>query len=211
MKSVKKYRIVVFGSFYRGYYVLSELLTGKIAEAIEIVGVATDDPQQNFVNPKNRLWQYPHKIDEETMVPRLAQRHGLALFTERVKTNAFYDKFENDWKPDLCIMATFGQKINERLFSFPKHGFFNLHPCMDDAWPSKYVGGNPFHALKLDHRTYTQIAMHHVDGDFDTGELVGYSEKIAFPAEASVIDMHKITSPIAGKFCVDEIAKILKI
>lgn len=211
MKLKKKYRIVVFGSFYRGYYVLNELLTGKIAHAIEIVGVATDDPQQKFVSPQNRLWQYPHKMVEETMMTRLAAQSGIDVFSKRVKTEEFYARFENEWKPDLCIMATFGQKINQRLFSYPKFGFFNLHPCMDDTWPSQYVGGNPFHALKLDHRTYTQIAMHHVDAGFDTGELVAYSEKIALPEEASVIDMHKITSPIAGKFCVDEIAKILKV
>ena len=43
--SRRKCRIAVFGSFYRGFYLLNELLHGQFERAsVCVVGVATDDP-----------------------------------------------------------------------------------------------------------------------------------------------------------------------
>lgn len=199
----------MFGSFYRGFYVLNELLHGELNDQVRVIGVATDCASENFVSPSKRVWQYPHALADETMVERLAEQFNIQVFKGRVKTPEFYDLIETQWKPDVCIMATFGQKINARLFDAPPLGFYNLHPCIDDAWPSRYVGGNPFQALLDDGKTYTQIAMHRVDENFDTGELIAYSEKLFIPAHANVIDLHKITSPAAGRLASQEIQKII--
>jgi methionyl-tRNA formyltransferase len=199
----------MFGSFYRGYYVLHELLKGGLSEQLEVVGVATDDAAQGFVSPGKRVWQYPHAPEERTMVQSLAVTHGIEVYSGRVKTPEFYARMQNRWKPDLCIMATFGQKISPELFDAPRLGFYNLHPCIDDAWPSRYVGGNPFQALLDSHKPYTVIAMHRVDGGFDTGELIAYSERIAIPPHVGVVDLHKITSPVAGWLAAAQIRKII--
>ena len=204
-----KTRIAVFGSFYRGYYVLSELLFGAVSEQVVVVGVATDDPSQNFVSPQKRLWQYPHTIAEQEMVRHLAMKSGIDTYRGRVKTPEFYDIMETRWKPDLCIMATFGQRIDERLFGAPPLGFYNLHPCTDDGWPSLYAGANPFQALLTDRKKYSVIAMHRIDGNFDAGELIAYSEKVFIPEHVGVVDLHKLTSPTAGRLAVREIAEII--
>lgn len=204
-------RVAVFGSFYRGYHVLHELLYGALAERVSVVGVATDDPDQAFVSPTRRVWQYPHARAERTMVARLAEEHGIEVWLERVKTPEFYRVFEQVWRPDLVIMATFGQKIDGRLYGFPRHGFFNLHPCKDDGWPSRYVGGNPFQSLLNDGSEYCVIALHKVDDGFDTGELVAFSERIAIPPGAGVVDLHKLTSPVAARLAVREMAHLLSV
>lgn len=204
-----KIRVAVFGSFYRGYYVLSELLSGAVGSMLEIVGVATDDPQQKFVSPQKRVWQYPHTVAERDMVKKLAQRAGIDVYCGRVKTTEFYTLMEEKWRPDICIMATFGQRIDARLYEYPSLGFYNLHPCIDDAWPSRYAGSNPFQALLDDKREYIVIAMHRVDGNFDTGELIAYSEKIFLPDHVGVIDLHKITASTAGKLAAREISLII--
>jgi methionyl-tRNA formyltransferase len=204
-----KVRVVVFGSFYRGYYVLHELLNGELSQRVEVVGVATDDATQAFVSPGKRVWQYPHTPGERTMVQSLAVSHGIEVHSGRVKTAEFYALMQNRWKPDLCIMATFGQKISSELFEAPKLGFYNLHPCIDDAWPSQYVGGNPFQALLDTHKKYTVIAMHRVDNGFDTGELIAYSERVPIPPHVGVVDLHKITSPSAGRLAATQIGKII--
>jgi methionyl-tRNA formyltransferase len=206
----RKIRISLFGSFYRGYYVLSELLAGKLSEQVIVTGIATDNALATFVSSHKRVWQYPHTVEEEGMVKNLAEKFNINIYDGRVKTPYFYQLIEETWKPDLCIMATFGQKIDARLFNAPPLGFYNLHPCIDDHWPSQYVGGNPFQALLDDKKPYTQIAMHRVDGDFDTGELISYSEKIRIPDHTTVVDLHKITSPIAGKLAAFEIGKIIE-
>lgn len=196
-------RIAVFGSFYRGYYLLSELLHGRHKERFRVVGVATDDVSASFISAGRRVWQYPHRPEEESMVEDLAGRHGIPVHKARVKTEDFYALYEDAWAPDLCVAATFGQRIDERLFGRPRLGFFNIHPCIDDGWPSRYAGPNPFQAMKDDGRDHAVAALHRVDAGFDTGELIALSRPVAFPPHASVVDMHKITAPVFATFAVE--------
>jgi len=207
----KRARVAVFGSFYRGYYVLDELLHGPLRELFTVVGVATDDVTQPFISRELRVWQYPHRPWEETMVERHAQAHGVSVYNGRIKHDTFYQLFEQEWTPDLCVSATFGQRIDARLFNFPKHGFFNILPCTDDFWPSKYAGPNPFQALMDDEQDHTKAALHRVDEGFDTGELIAMSERVAMPPDATVVDMYKITSPVIARFAVGELAKLAKV
>lgn len=202
-------RVAVFGSYYRGLHVLRELLSGHLRDRVQVVGVATDDPAQSFVSPHKRVWQYPHTEAERTMVGDLARSHGIEVYSGRVKCEAFYVTLEERWRPDLCVMATFGQKIDRRLYTCPPRGFYNLHPCKDDAWPSRYVGGNPFNALIADGSEYCVMAMHAVDDGFDTGPLLVFSAHIPIPAGASVVDMHRLTAPVAAQLVVGEIARML--
>ena len=203
----KKYRVSMFGSYSRGLNLLSELLIGEISEKVTVVGVATDDPKATFISADKRVWQYPHTDYEEVMVAELAKENGIDCFTGRVNEDAFYEVIDG-WKPDICVMATFGQRIKDRLINTPPLGFYNMHPCIDDSWPSKYVGGNPFDALKRDGKTYCTIAFHSVDLGFDTGPLLGMSGKIAMPKEATVTDMHKATSYEAAQLASREMQKI---
>lgn len=204
----QKIKIAVFGSFYRGFYVLNELLNGPCQNLFQVVGVATDDPQETFISSHKRVWQYPHTRTEETMVEQLAHENDIEVYKGRVKNEDFYLRYEKIWSPDFSISATFGQRIDQRLFSYPKVGFFNIHPCIEDGWPSKYAGPNPFKALMEDGHTYTTAALHRVDDGFDTGELMAMSQRIAIPPGASVVDMHKISSPVIAKFAISEIVKL---
>lgn len=88
-------------------------------------------------------------------------------------------------------------------------GFYNLHPCIDDGWPSHYAGPNPFKALLDDKSDHVSIALHEVDDGFDTGRLLGLSEKVYFPPGATVVDLHRLSSPTAAKFFASELNKML--
>lgn len=202
-------RIAVFGSFHRGFHVLSELLKGPLASRVRVVGVATDDVHSGHISRDRRVWAYPHAPEEETMVEELGAAYGLRAYKGRVKTPEFYRLYEEDWRPDVCIAATFGQRIDSRLFGFPSLGFYNLHPCIDDGWPSHYAGPNPFKALLDDKSDHVSIALHEVDDGFDTGRLLGLSEKVYFPPGATVVDLHRLSSPTAAKFFASELNKML--
>ena len=76
-------RTVLFASHFHGYSLLSACLQGPLAESIEVVGVASDDPTKTYCNPSRRFWRFPHERYEETMVVDLAQRHGIETFTEK--------------------------------------------------------------------------------------------------------------------------------
>lgn len=199
-------RTVLFGSFYRGYCLLDALMA---SHRFNVVGVATDDPTQSFVARERRVWSYPHQPWEATMVEDLAVRHGLPVYKSRVRTPAFRAVYSDIWQPELCISATFGQRFDEPLFRYPRLGFYNLHPCHEGPWPSPYAGPNPFQALIDDGRDHCAVALHRVDADLDTGELIAWSPRIPIPPGVGVIDMHKMSAPLSAHFCLSTLLKRL--
>lgn len=209
MKMTERVRVALFGSFYRGFYLGQELLTGPFADRIELVGVATDDPKHPFVNPGRRVWQYPHHSWERDLVPRLAKENGLTFHTGRIQAPEFRRLFFGEWKPELCLMGTFGQRIDPELFMFPKRGFFNFHPSDGGEWPSRYAGGNPFFHLLQDGVSYCSLTMHQVDAGFDTGKLLAVSAPVAIPPGVSVVDLHKLTSPLAAVLLREQLPGLL--
>ena len=98
-----------------------------------------------------------------------------------------------------------------RVSARPELGFFNIHPCINDGWPSRYAGPNPFKALLDDGHDHAKAALHRIDEGFDTGELLAMSGRIAMPPNATVIDMHKITSPMFARFAITELVKLSKV
>ena len=193
-----KTRVAVFGSFLGGYHVLQELLFGPLARRVMVVGVATDDPTQPFTHPSVRLWHYPHTRDDELLVPRFAAEQGLPVIAGRVKTPEFFELFVDDWRPSLCLMATFGQKIPTALIHYPSLGFYNFHHG-GDTWPS-YPGPDPIAAMVRDGRTHLVLTIHKVTDVIDGGEFVARSHQVPIPDGINAIEMHRITWPQMGPF-----------
>lgn len=205
----QKLRVVLFGSYYRGFHVLNELLFGPESSGIVVVGVATDDPESTFISRHKRVWQYPHTPEETRMVRQLAQSQGIPVYSERVKTPEFYALIEDEWQPDYCIMATFGQRIDTRLFSYPVDGFYNLHPSDNGIWPSRYAGGNPFSALLEDGAAHCVVTLHRVNEGIDTGERLMVSDPLFIPPGATVTDLHKASSPLAAQLVRRHVRQLL--
>ena len=200
-------RVAVFGSFLGGYHVLKELLSGDLAERVQVVGVATDDPTQAFTHANVRLWKYPHTREDELLVPRFAAAQGLPVFTARVKTPEFFEVFLDEWQPHLCLMATFGQKIPSALIAYPRLGFFNFHHS-GDTWPS-FPGPDPIAAMVRDGRKELVLTIHKVTEVIDGGEFVARSHPVAIPEGINAVGMHRITWPQMGPFIRREVGAML--
>lgn len=190
--------MVVFGSFYGGFQVLSELLAPPLSRRIQVIGVVTDDPTQPFTHPERRLWRYPHTRAEELLVELLARAHGLPVFKGRVQTSEFLHLFRNRWRPDLCLMATFGQKIPRRIFEVPPLGFYNFHHG-DAFWPS-YPGPDPIAAMLRDGRPEVFINLHEVTEVIDDGRFVARSPAVPLPRDINAAALHRISWPQMGPF-----------
>ncbi len=206
-KPAQKMRVVVFVSFYRGFHTLNNLLNDtELKDRIEIVGVATDDPGKPGVSAKKSVWQYPHTEQEEKMVEDLAKKHGIPVYKGKVKTQEFYELLQNDWKPDIVYMGTFGQLLDETIINIPKHGIYNMHPSDGVNWPS-CVGPNPFEQMFETKKPFCSITLHKANAKFDDGEFTAFSPRIPIPYDdmenmtlgEKVIHMHRITSPYAGE------------
>lgn len=188
-QSKERVRVALFGSFYRGFYSLDELLHGRIEDKVKVVGVATDEVTGKETK---RIWKYT--TEGRTLVEDLARAHTIEVFKGKVKTPEFYAKLR-EWDPEVGVMATFGQLLNEEIFGYPRLGFYNLHPSDLPA----YRGPDPFGDMIRGGEEYTKVTMHKVDAGFDTGDIVAKSDWIRIPPNATPVDMHKITSVSAAR------------
>ena len=200
-------RVALFGSFHGGRTVLQTLL-GTLADRVQVVGVATDDPSRPYTNARVRLWKYPHTPEEEQLVTRLAEEHGLPVFTGRVRTEAFAATFAREWRPELCLMATFGQRIPARLYEFPSLGFYNFHHS-DTAWPS-YPGPDPIRDLVRDGKRQVVITLHEVVEALDEGRLVAQSSPVALPPQPNAVTVHRLTWPRMPDFIDGVVRRLLR-
>lgn len=204
-----KFQVAVFGSFHGGCQVLQELLSPFLSDQIKVVGVATDDPDETFVHAGVRLWKYPHGENERWMVRHMAVGEGLPTYTGRVNTDGFFQKFTEQWRPDLCLMATFGQKIPRRLVEVPRFGFYNFHHS-DTTWPS-YPGPDPIAGMVRDGKTHVVITMHEVTEVLDGGRCVARSHEVPLPAGANSVKVHRRTWPQMGPFIREQLSRLLSL
>jgi methionyl-tRNA formyltransferase len=156
-----------------------------------------------------RLWKYPHTREDELLVPSFAQQIGFKVVTGRVKAPEFRELFFYEWKPDLCLMATFGQKIPNELIGYPKLGFFNFHHS-GDTWPS-YPGPDPIAAMVREGRKNLVLTIHKVTCVIDGGEFVAHSHPVAIPEGINAVGMHRITWPKMGPFIRREVGAMLDV
>ncbi len=191
-----------------GYHVLQELLFGPLAKRVLVAGVATDDPTQPFTHADVRLWKYPHTRQDERLVASLVSKLRLPVFTGRVKSPEFYEMFLDQWRPQLCLMATFGQKIPTALIRYPSLGFYNFHHS-GPTWPS-YAGPDPIAAMVRDGRRNLVLTIHKVTDVIDGGEFVARSHRIPIPEGVNAIEMHRITWPQMGPFIRRSVRSLLE-
>jgi methionyl-tRNA formyltransferase len=171
--------------------------------------VATDDPEEPFIHAGVRLWKYPHDENERWLVRHLAVEEGIPVYTGRINTDRFFHKFTEQWRPDLCLMATFGQKIPKRLFELPRFGFYNFHHS-DTCWPS-YPGPDPIAGMVRDGKTDVVITMHEVTEILDGGRCVARSDPVPLPANANSVKVHRRTWPQMGPFIRGQVIRLLNL
>lgn len=200
-------RVAVFGSFHGGFHVLRALLEGPWSGEVRVTGVATDDPSQDFTHAKVRLWKYPHAPAEEEMVAMLAEVHDLPVYRGRITTPEFHRQFVEEWRPDLCLMATFGQMIPRRLFDVPRLGFFNFHHS-GDSWPS-YPGPDPIRDMLRDGRRQVFLTLHAVSEVLDGGRFVARSHAMPLSSDANAVTVHRATWPQMDGFIHGQVRRII--
>lgn len=209
-------RVVLFGSAVRGQVVLHHLIeqSGQNPGRVALTGVCTDDVSGGKISKGRRLWQYISDGDAaflQAHVEQTARWAGVPLFTGSVKSTYFQEVLLKHWRPDVIIMATFGQLVPPEVFERPRFGMYNLHPS--DLSREKHPGPDPFGGIMRAGESFTRMTLHHVDHGFDTGPVVGVSPEIcirrADGTYPSNLRMHEQTAGAAATMAcrlVDHIA-----
>jgi len=69
---------------------------------------------------------------------------------------------------DLGVVTSYSEKFPQELLNTAKDGFVNVHPSL----LPEYRGANPYSHVILNGETNTGVTIHHMDEDFDTGNIL---------------------------------------
>ena len=99
----------------------------------EVVGVVTQPDR-----PRGRgkqLTPPPVKV--------VAEEHGVAVYQpEKLRKNDEAFEHIQAWKPDVCVVAAYGQILPQRFLDIPRLGCVNVHASL----LPKYRGASPINA-----------------------------------------------------------------
>lgn len=91
------------------------------------------------------------------------------------------------WNTDLIISVHGREILPKDIFSIPRHGAINTHPCL-----YKYKGKNPIRRMLKDHETLASVGVHRMTTELDEGEVI-----------------KELFVDVTGKNTVDEVYNVL--
>lgn len=97
---------------------------------------------------------------------------------ERVREEAFMEELER-LKPDVIVVAAFGQILPERILNIPRYGCINVHASLLPA----YRGAAPIQWAVIDGLEETGITIMYMEKGLDTGDIICQSRVKLSPDE----------------------------
>ena len=105
-------------------------------------------------------------------VKELAVSHGLRVFQPRRVRNEQAVAEIADMKPDLIVVAAFGQILPKELLELPPLGCVNVHASLLPA----YRGAAPIQQAIIDGCEKTGVTIMQMDVGLDTGDIISVRE-----------------------------------
>lgn len=139
-----------------------------LAEQYSIVGVVT---QPDRPSGRGRVMTPPP-------VKILAQELNLPLMQPlKLRVPEAFDQLAT-WKPDVIIVAAFGQILRQNVLDLPPLGCINVHASYLPRWR----GAAPIQAAILNGDEYTGVSIMRMDAGIDTGPVF-FQTKVEIRAE----------------------------
>lgn len=98
---------------------------------------------------------------------------------ERIKSDDAHDILRN-WRPDVTVVAAYGQILPESILDIPRSGSVNIHASLLPRWR----GAAPVQAAILHGDEITGVTLMQMDPGLDTGPIIA-SREIKIPPDAT--------------------------
>lgn len=148
-----------------------ELLVFLHEQHYDLVGVVTKAPKT--VGRKRTLTYSPvHGQAEELSIP---------VLTPTKLDDSFFQILENEWRPDLIIVAAYGKILPTRLLALPRLGCLNIHYSL----LPKHRGASPIQNALLAGEQTTGVTLMLMDEGLDTGPIIHAKEIPVDPDDTS--------------------------
>lgn len=150
---VNPLRVVFFGTPRFAVPTLEALL----ASSHQVVGVVTQPDR-----PRGRGQRVT-----AAPVKAVAVQHGLPLLQPPTLRDGAITSGVAAWRPDLGVVAAYGNLIPRALLDVPRFGMINVHPSL----LPKYRGAAPVHRAVLAGETETGVTIMRVAPKLDSGPM----------------------------------------
>lgn len=172
-----------------------DFATGTLEKIVlaghDVVGVVTQPDK-----PKGR-----GKTLMPTPVKEVAMKYNLPVYQpKKVREPEFVEILRN-LKPDVMVVAAFGQIISKEILEMPKYGCINVHASLLPA----YRGAAPIQWAVINGDKESGVTIMQMDEGIDTGDMI---EKVVVPIAEDETggSLFEKLSQAGAKLCV----KVLK-
>jgi len=113
----------------------------------------------------------------------LAQKLNLPVLQPAKARDENFIARLRELKPDLIVVAAYGQILPQAILDLPPHGCLNVHPSL----LPKYRGAAPIQWAIANGDTETGVAIMKMDAGLDTGPVLAVRRTPILPADDSLI------------------------
>jgi methionyl-tRNA formyltransferase len=137
-------------------------------------------------------------------IKRVAQEMGLPIIQpERLRQPEAIAQLQ-EWKPDLIVVAAFGQILRSAVLNLPHYGCVNVHASLLPRWR----GAAPIQAALLNGDTQTGITIMQMDAGMDTGPILSQSVLSILPGE-NAGKLNERLSTLGAELLIDTLPSYL--
>ena len=97
-----------------------------------------------------------------------------------INTVSSIDKITK-WKPDLIVVAAYGQILKHEILKIPNNGCLNLHASL----LPKYRGASPISASIINNDFYTGVTIMQMDNGMDSGPILSQQKININPSDTT--------------------------
>lgn len=162
----------------------STILSGIISmDRIELVGVVTQPDR-----PVGRSKVITPAAVKKFMYENISDRNLPIIFQpEKLKNE--YEEILYSAKPELIIVADYGQIIPSEVLNFPIHGSLNVHPSLLPA----FRGATPVPATILQGLNETGVVIQKMIYEMDAGPIIAVQKIDVLPNDNSESMLSKLS------------------
>lgn len=122
---------------------------------------------------------------------------------ERLKDPVAFERLER-WKPDMIIVAAFGQILRQNILDMPPLGCVNVHASLLPRWR----GAAPIQAAILNGDEQTGVTIMKMDAGVDTGPILKQKAILIDRSDTGESLSEKL-SVLGGKLLIDTLPEYL--
>ncbi|MBA2663710.1 MAG: methionyl-tRNA formyltransferase [Bradymonadaceae bacterium] len=165
-------------------------LQALIASRHEVVGVVTNPDRPS--GRGKRLAPPPVKV--------VAEQAGLEVYQpERLRDDEAYAHIAA-WRPDVMVIAAYGQILRQRMLDLPRHGCINIHASLLPG----YRGAAPINWCIVRGEAQSGITIMEMERGLDTGPMLA-RRAVAIAIDQSSQELHDVLAALGAEMIVEVI------